>query len=76
MSEISYISVMITMMHDDDEMIIHDRDRGHHVKCTEIMLDNAEIVLDEPRSASTSFQNSFMPTHHCPARSRAMVHHK
>ena len=66
----------MTMMHDDDGMIMHDSDGGHHVKCTEVMMDDPEIVLDEPKSASTPFQNSFTTTHHRPARSRAMVHHK
>ena len=46
-------------MHDDDEMIMHDRDGGHHVKCTEIMIDDPEIVLDEPKSAS--MLNRFCP---------------
>ena len=42
----------MTMMHDDDRMIMHDRVGGHNVKCTEIMIEDPEIVLDEPRSAS------------------------
>ena len=67
----------MTMMHDDDdEMIMHDRYWGHYVKCTEIMRDDPEIILDEPGSASPPFQNLFTTTHHRPARSRAMVHHK
>ena len=45
----------MTMMHDDDDdMIMHDRYGGHYVKCTEIMMDDPEIVLDEPRCASIS----------------------
>ena len=43
----------MTMMHDDDEMIMHDPDEGHHVKCIEIMMNDPEIVVDEPRSASS-----------------------
>ena len=44
----------MTMMQDDDEMIMHDRDWGHHAKCTEIMMDDPEAVLDEPRFALPS----------------------
>ena len=40
------------MMHDDDEMIMHDGEGCHDVKCTDIMMDGPEIILDQPRSAS------------------------
>ena len=48
---------------------------GHHVKCTEIMMGDPEIVLNEPRSASPHFQNAFNTTHHRLTRARGMVHH-
>ena len=42
------------MMHDDDEMIMHDRHGCHHVNCTEYIVDDPEIVLDERTSASVA----------------------
>ena len=41
----------MTMTQDDDELVMHDGDGGYHVKCTEIMMNDPEIVLDEPGSA-------------------------
>ena len=49
---------------------------GHHVNCTEIMMDDPGIVVNESSSASPPFQNSLTTTHHRPARSGVMVHHK
>ena len=69
----------MTMMHDDDEMIMHDRDGGHHVKCTEIVIDDPEIVFDKPRSASPPFPRprarTRTQTRHAPL-SRPMTHRR
>ena len=62
----------MTMMHDDDEMFLHDGARGHHVECVGMMIDDPKIVLDEPRSASPPFQTPFRTTHQRPARSSGM----
>ena len=67
MSEMSDMWVLMTMMHNDDEKILHDRDGGHHVKCTQVINVDAENVVDEHRSASSPFQNLFTTTHHRPA---------
>ena len=58
MNEMPDIRVRMTMLHDDDELIIHHLDGGHHVKSTEIMMDDPEIVLDEPTSATILNRNS------------------
>ena len=61
----------MTMMHDDDGMIMHDSDEGHHVKCTRTMMDDAFRFLSVYFFSGFTYTSDSAPLHSAVAPTRS-----